>query len=57
MLGKEINTLVNTNQLPGSYKIKWNGKDAYGNNIASGAYFYKLETDGFTETKRMILLK
>ncbi|MBK8552908.1 MAG: PQQ-dependent sugar dehydrogenase [Ignavibacteria bacterium] len=57
-LGKEINTLVNTNQLPGNYKIRWNGKDAYGNNIPSGAYFYKLTAgNNFSETKRMIMLK
>lgn len=57
-LGKEINTLVNTNQLAGNYKINWNGKDAYGNNIPSGAYFYKLTAgNNFSETKRMIMLK
>ncbi len=57
-LGKEINNLVNTNQLPGEYQIRWNGKDAYGNNIPSGAYFYKLSAgNNFSETKRMIMLK
>ena len=57
-LGKEINTLVNTNQLPGNYQISWNGKDAYGNNLASGAYFYNLSAgNSFSETKRMILVK
>lgn len=57
-LGKEINTLVNTIQLTGNYNIKWNGKDAYGNNIPSGAYFYKLTAgSNFSETKRMVLVK
>lgn len=56
-LGKEVNTLVNTNQLPGNYNLKWNGRDAYGNSASTGVYFYKLETSGFTETKRMVLMK
>lgn len=57
-LGKEINTLVNTNQLAGKYQIRWNGKDAMGNNIASGAYFYRLTAgENFNETKRMVMVK
>ncbi|MEO8209211.1 MAG: PQQ-dependent sugar dehydrogenase [bacterium] len=61
-LGKEINTLVNTNQLSGTYQIKWNGKDANGNNIASGIYFYNLTLqtgagNSFSETKKMLMVK
>ncbi len=56
--GKEVNTLVNTNQLPGEYNIRWNGKDAFGNTAPSGAYFYNLTAgDNFSETKRMVLVK
>jgi len=56
--GREVRTLVNTVQLSGNYNIVWNGKDAYGNNAASGAYFYNLTSDnGFSETKRMVLVK
>ena len=56
--GKEVNTLVNTNQLPGEYNIRWNGKDAFGNNVPSGAYFYNLTAgENFSETKRMVLIK
>lgn len=57
-LGSEITTLVNTVQLPGQYDIRWNGKDASGNNIASGVYYYNLSSDkGFSETKKMLLVK
>lgn len=58
MQGREVRTLVNTVQMPGEYNINWNGKDAYGNSIASGAYFYNLSSDkGFSDTKRMIMVK
>jgi len=51
-LGKEIITLVNEKQNPGSYAVDFNGEG-----LPSGVYFYKLEAGEFEETKRMILLK
>jgi hypothetical protein len=51
-LGREIKTLVNESLQAGSYESAF---DASG--LGSGVYFYKLETEGFTETKKMILLK
>ncbi|MBV6477640.1 MAG: hypothetical protein HGGPFJEG_00380 [Ignavibacteria bacterium] len=56
--GKEVNTLVNTVQLPGEYNIIWRGKDARGINVPSGVYFYTLTAgNNFSETKRMLLVK
>ena len=52
VLGKELVTLVNDNLSPGTYKVAFDGS-AY----SSGVYFYKLQTEDFQETKRMILLK
>ena len=52
MLGKEVATLVNENLNPGTYNYNF---DASG--LTSGVYFYKLESDGFVETKRMMLIK
>ncbi|HMQ67669.1 MAG TPA: T9SS type A sorting domain-containing protein [Ignavibacteria bacterium] len=52
MLGKEIKNLVNEFQSPGRYNVTFN---AVG--LSSGVYFYRLNTKGFTEIKRMILLK
>ena len=51
-LGKEVQTLVNRQQSPGSYKVKF---DASG--LPSGIYFYTLKTNGYSLTKKMILLK
>lgn len=52
LLGKEIATLVNNFQNPGSYHITFNAS-----NLSSGIYFYKLVTGSFTDVKRMILIK
>jgi len=51
-LGKEIETLVNENLFPGSYEVDFNS-----GNLSSGVYFYKLETERFSDVKRMILIK
>ncbi|MBN8583489.1 MAG: T9SS type A sorting domain-containing protein [Ignavibacteria bacterium] len=50
--GKLIETIVNSELSAGTYKADWNAS-----NFSSGVYFYKLESDGFIQTKRMILVK
>jgi len=52
MLGKEVSSLVNEMHNPGSYEVEFDGS-----NLSSRIYFYKLLTDEFTDTKRMILMK
>ena len=50
--GRLVNTLVKQNLKPGSYEVTF---DASG--YSSGVYFYKMETEGFIDTKKMILIK
>ncbi len=52
LLGREVASLVNRELKAGTYKAEWNASA-----FASGAYFYKLSANGFTQTKRMILVK
>jgi hypothetical protein len=52
LLGRKVATLVNKQQSPGIYEVKW---DASG--LPSGIYFYKLTAGDFTSTKKMILLQ
>ncbi|MFZ1322951.1 MAG: T9SS type A sorting domain-containing protein [Ignavibacteria bacterium] len=52
VLGNEVATLVNEKQQAGSYNIEFDGSK-----LPSGIYFYRLNTDNFTEVKRMMLLK
>ncbi|MEO8512558.1 MAG: T9SS type A sorting domain-containing protein [Ignavibacteria bacterium] len=51
-LGKEVQTLVNSELQPGSYETDWDAS-AY----PSGVYYYKLESGSFTETRKMVLIK
>lgn len=52
ILGKEVKTLINGKLNPGAHEVDFDGS-----NLPSGVYFYKLETESFTETKKMVLIK
>lgn len=52
LLGREVATLVNQYQTAGTYKVSFDG-----GNLSSGIYLYKLETNGITKSKSMVLLK
>ncbi len=41
----------------GGNEVVWHGRDLAGRVTPAGVYFYRLEADGFIETKRMTLLK
>jgi len=51
-LGEEITTLINENIIAGNYGVNFDASK-----LPSGIYFYKLQTETFIETKKMILLK
>lgn len=52
ILGNEVASLVNSEKPAGVYKVEWNA-----NGFTSGIYFYQLHTEGYVETKKMILMK
>lgn len=52
LLGQEIKTLVNGFKESGVHYINFNA-----NNLNSGVYIYKIETSGFTQTRKMTLVK
>ena len=56
VLGNEIATLVDEEQLPGNYEVEFNTASGIGD-LASGIYFYQLSAGSFVQTKKMIILK
>ena len=52
MLGRQVSQLVNGVSEAGNYSVAFNGSG-----LSSGIYYYKMETEGFVETKRMVLVK
>jgi hypothetical protein len=52
ILGREVATLEEGMKTPGSYSITFNGSQ-----LASGVYYYRLQTENFVETKPMLLIR
>jgi len=50
--GKLISEIVNEYKTAGNYSVKFDGTD-----LSSGIYFYTIETEGFRQTKSMMLVK
>lgn len=57
-LGQVVKTLVNENQLEGSYSIVSDGKDDLGESVVSGVYFFRSKVGNkFSQTRKLLLLK
>ena len=52
VLGREIRSLVNEVKSAGNYSVDFNASE-----YSSGVYFYRLESEGFSDIKRMVLIK
>ncbi|MDH4158090.1 MAG: fibronectin type III domain-containing protein [candidate division Zixibacteria bacterium] len=55
--GQLTTTLVDATQPAGNYSIAWTGDDTSGRKVASGVYFYRMQADGFSDSRKMVLLK
>jgi flagellar hook assembly protein FlgD len=51
-LGQVVAELVDRNQEAGHHVVTWDAGD-----MASGVYFYRIEANDFTATRRMVLMK
>jgi hypothetical protein len=52
VLGREVTTLVNEVKNAGVYTVDFRASE-----FASGVYFYRLESNGFSDIKKMMLIK
>ena len=62
LMGWQVCTLDLGHQPAGAYLSRnraayWGGRNAWGERVATGIYFYQLETDNFTATRRMVIIK
>ena len=57
ILGQRIKNLTSKNYSVGNYQISWDGTDNYGKQVAAGVYIYRLSSDYFTDSKKMVLMK
>ncbi len=57
VIGQGVKTLVNRNQMPGNYVVRWNGRNEMGQPVASGVYFYRISFGKRQLIKKMLLLR
>jgi len=52
VLGRRVATLVDEKYQPGTYKVTFEAGD-----LASGVYIYRIQAEGFAQTRKLMLLK
>jgi hypothetical protein len=57
MTGRLIRRLVNQPMTIGTKVVNWDGTDDAGNLVSGGIYFYNLQSGGYSQTKKMVLMK
>ncbi|HTY12333.1 MAG TPA: DUF4350 domain-containing protein [Bacteroidota bacterium] len=57
VLGQKVKTLFTGDQKIGNYSVVWDGTGDNGAGAASGIYFYRIKTEAFSFTKKMVFLK
>ncbi|HRX76983.1 MAG TPA: T9SS type A sorting domain-containing protein, partial [Candidatus Cloacimonadota bacterium] len=57
ILGQKVKTLVNNQMNSGNHNVAWNGLDDNKRPVASGVYFYKMQSGDYSNTRKMILMK
>jgi hypothetical protein len=55
--GELVYTYQADKQNAGNYSVEWIGANNNGNAVESGVYFYRLQTEFFVDTKKMLMLK
>jgi len=56
--GQLVRTLIDRQESAGMHSVRWDGRDDSGKKLASGVYFYRLETSsGITDSKKLLMLK
>jgi hypothetical protein len=57
MLGQRVRTLLKGQQSAGRHHRTWDAKNDQGSTLASGIYLYRIQTEKFKQTKKMMMLK
>jgi C1A family cysteine protease len=57
LLGQKVNTVVDEVKSSGEHSTRWDGTDYDGKQLPCGVYFYRIESRGYTDSKKMLLLR
>ena len=57
IMGRQIRSLLHQKQLAGYHQVQWDGRNDFGETVASGMYVYALKAGKYLNTKKMVMLK
>jgi hypothetical protein len=57
LAGRVVRTLVNSQQKPGRYSLRWDGRDNAGRLLAAGVYFCKFRAGDYQATEKLSLMR
>jgi hypothetical protein len=57
VLGRKVRTLIDGPTRSGAHKVLWSGVSDKGIPVGSGIYYYRLKTDNYNKTMKMLLIK
>ncbi len=55
--GQLIRTLVDQPMTEGTHKVEWLGEDQSGKPVGSGIYLYRMKTDNYISTRKMLMIQ
>ncbi|RPH92640.1 T9SS C-terminal target domain-containing protein [candidate division KSB1 bacterium] len=57
IMGQLVRTLTDSRYTAGMHHIRWDGRSDAGVAVGAGIYLYRMDSPGFTQTKKMLLMK
>lgn len=57
ILGQKVRVLASKKFTAGKHALRWDGKDDHGKAMSSGIYFLKFQSDSYSATQKMVLMK
>ena len=55
-LGRSVRVLVDEIMEPGEHTVQWDGRNTSGQRLSSGVYFYRMHSEGFSATRKMLVV-
>ena len=57
LMGQRVTSLIDETVPAGKHTVRWEGRDAHGQPVGSGVYFYRLQTERHTSMRKMVLMR
>ena len=55
--GRQVATIVDGEKTAGRYSATWSGRDATGTPVSAGIYYARLEADGISAARKIVVLR